>query len=109
MRNHVVRSSLAAVLALAIAFGMYGDPSVAQTAQPPKRIGVLSGFDCDSSLASKERLAELGWVEGRTIIFDCVGGIPAKPGELAVRAAELVARKPDVIVSSSVNIVVMTR
>jgi putative ABC transport system substrate-binding protein len=73
----------------------------ARAADAPKRIGVLASSTCSAGADNPagaawiNRLAELGWVEGRTLIRDCVltyGRLEQAPA----LAAELVARRPDV-------------
>src|SRR6266481_5764146 len=73
-----------------------------RAADAPKRIGVLAtstcsaGADNPAGAAWIGRLAELGWVEGRTLIRDCVlayGRFEQAPA----LAAELVGRRPDVL------------
>jgi len=50
------------------------------------------------SAANAESLGALGWIEGQTVAFDCVSALGRFP-DLSAIAAELVARRPDVIVS----------
>jgi hypothetical protein len=68
-----------------------------RAADTPKRIGALASSTCSvgadnpAGAAWIGRLAELGWVEGRTLIRDCVlayGRFEQAPA----LAAELVAR-----------------
>ena len=67
-----------------------------------KRIGVVSGFGCPVSADSpfRRRLAELGWVEGKNFIYDCVFPVGGRLDQVEQLAAELVARHPDVIYTS---------
>jgi len=48
-----------------------------QALAPPKRVGVLNQFRCPIPPASAftRRLVELGWVEGRDFVFDCVSTV----------------------------------
>jgi putative tryptophan/tyrosine transport system substrate-binding protein len=64
-----------------------------------KRIGVLSAFGCPVATDSpfSRRLAELGWVEGKNFIYDCVFPVGGRLDQVEQLAAELVARRPDVI------------
>jgi putative tryptophan/tyrosine transport system substrate-binding protein len=71
------------------------EPAAAQTTVPPKRLGFLSGFGCGGTLP--RRLAELGWVDGRTFTFDCVTTDSPDPDQLTRLATEMVARRPDVL------------
>jgi putative ABC transport system substrate-binding protein len=75
------------------------DPAGAQNTVPPKRLGILSGFGC-SNLTLLRRLAELGWIEGRTLTIDCVSTVSPGPDQLTRLATELVARRPDVLAAS---------
>jgi ABC-type uncharacterized transport system substrate-binding protein len=73
--------------------------AVAQDATAsPKRLGFLSGFGCSTDAypsPMRRRLAELGWINGQTLIVDCVStDYPDQAGPLV---AELVARRPDVL------------
>jgi putative tryptophan/tyrosine transport system substrate-binding protein len=72
------------------------EPAGAQSVTP-KRLGVLSGFGCRSGIIS-QRLAELGWIDGRTLTIDCVSTVDTD--QLTVLANELVARRPDVLAAS---------
>jgi putative ABC transport system substrate-binding protein len=74
-----------------------GEPAGAQSTVPPKRLGVLSGFGCGGGII-RQRLAELGWIEGRTLMIDCVSTV--SPDQLTRLATELVARRPDVLTAS---------
>src|SRR5262249_5985948 len=77
-----------------------------QPKQPLKRVGTLAVLPCpqpNSPVA--RRLGELGWIEGRTIAFDCVstvGGLDQVP----VLARELVSRRPDVLIASPYTYVI---
>jgi putative tryptophan/tyrosine transport system substrate-binding protein len=77
-----------------------------RAADAPKRIGFLASSTCSvgadnpAGAALIGRLAELSWVEGRTLIRDCVltyGRFEQAPA----LAAELVARRPDVLFGAS--------
>jgi putative ABC transport system substrate-binding protein len=70
-------------------------PAGAQSAVPPKRLGFLNSFACVSGGVIEERLRELGWILGRTLVIDCL--YMASPDQSALLAAELVARRPDVL------------
>jgi putative ABC transport system substrate-binding protein len=73
------------------------EPAGAQSTVPPKRLGVLSGFGCIKG-SFHQRLAELGWIEGRTLTTDCVSTVDLD--QLTLLAAELVARRPDILAAS---------
>jgi putative ABC transport system substrate-binding protein len=66
--------------------------------QPLKRIGVLAVFGCPLQPGGSlhRRLAELGWIEGRNFVFDCVSTID-RLDQLPELARELVSRSPDVL------------
>jgi putative tryptophan/tyrosine transport system substrate-binding protein len=68
--------------------------------QPMKRIGVLAVSRCPIAPGDPlhRRLAELGWVEGRNFVFDCVSTI-SHLDELPALAHELVTRRPDVLMA----------
>jgi len=73
------------------------EPAGAQSTVLPKRLGVLSGFGCGRGIIS-QRLAELGWIDGRTLTIDCVSTVDTD--QLTLLATELVARRPDVLAAS---------
>src|ERR1700681_66500 len=75
------------------------EPAGAQSTVTPKRLGVLSGFGCRSG-SFQQRLAELGWIEGRTLTIDCVSMVSPDPDQLTLLATELVARQPHVLAAS---------
>jgi putative ABC transport system substrate-binding protein len=72
-----------------------------------KRIGVLNTFGCpvpEDSVA-RRRLAELGWLEGKNFIYDCVTVAGGRMDQAEQLAAELVARNPDVIAANPIPFV----
>jgi len=75
---------------------------------PPslKRIGILNSFACPvtADSPSRRRLAELGWVEGKNFVYDCVSTV-GRLEKIEQLAAELVARHPDVIGANPVPFV----
>jgi putative ABC transport system substrate-binding protein len=77
-------------------------------ADPLKRIGVLASVSCPGSSPSFKvllaRLAELGWIEGRTVVIDCVNAF-GRFDHAPALAAELVARRPDVLFGASSPVV----
>jgi putative ABC transport system substrate-binding protein len=83
-------------------------PLGARAQQPtkPARIGFLipSALDApvnrDNFDAIRRQFAELGYVEGQTIMFE-VRGADSRPDRLPALATELVALKPDVIIALS--------
>jgi len=92
---------------VAIAIAACAGPVAAQDSPaPPKRVGFLSGFGCSTDANPspfRRRLAELGWVDGRTIILDCVSTVELD--QVGALAAELVARRPDVLAAQPANYV----
>ena len=72
-----------------------------QPKQPLKRVGVLAAFaTCPfqpDNLVVR-RLRELGWLEGQTIVFDCVSAI-GRIDQVPALARELVSRRPDVLMA----------
>jgi putative ABC transport system substrate-binding protein len=72
-----------------------------------KRIGVLSSFGCPVPADGpiRRRLVELGWVEGKNFIYDCVFPVGGRLDQAEQSAAELVARHPDVIYTFAVHFV----
>src|SRR5260370_297541 len=83
---------LLALLVAPIASGLAIDPL--------KRIGVLASVSCPGSGNTPAfkvflaRLAELGWIEGQTVVIDCVNAL-GRFDQAPALAAELVARRPD--------------
>jgi putative tryptophan/tyrosine transport system substrate-binding protein len=84
---------------------------LAQKSAPPKHLGILASAACPERLLPEMRLwpllwslADRGWVEGRTLIVDCIqaGG---RMQDVPALAAELVARKPDVLFGESTPVV----
>jgi putative tryptophan/tyrosine transport system substrate-binding protein len=80
------------------------EPEVAQSSVPPKRLGILSGFGCEAGPFLR-RLAQLGWIERRTLTVDCVSTVSAEPDQLTLLATGLVARRPDVLAASPTSYV----
>ena len=90
---------LIGALAAALSLATCVEPAGAQSTVPQKRLGLLSGFGCSRGTLAR-RLAELGWIEGRTLIYDCVATISSPdPDQLTLLATELIARRPDVLVT----------
>jgi putative ABC transport system substrate-binding protein len=100
--NRVIGSGIV-VIAMATCIGL---AAAQDTTAPPKRVGFFSGLGCSTNANPspfRRRLAELGWVDGRTIILDCVSTV--KLDQVDTLAAELVARRPDVLAAQPVNYV----
>jgi putative ABC transport system substrate-binding protein len=75
--------------------------------QPLKRVGVLAAYaTCplqpDNPIV--RRLGELGWIEGQTIVFDCVSAI-GRIEQVPALALELVSRRPDVLMAAPYHFV----
>jgi len=77
-----------------------------QPKQPLKRVGVLVEAPCPRRLTQPDnlgpwfaRLSELGWIEGQTIVFDCVSTV-GRLDQVPALAHELVSRRPDVLTAS---------
>jgi putative ABC transport system substrate-binding protein len=85
----------------AIAFGVVPLATQAQPAKAPYRIGWLSGAAAspESVEAFRQRLRELGWIEGRHYIEVFRHG-DGQPDQLARVAAELAGMNVDVIVAT---------
>ena len=81
-------------------------PLVLRAQQPTRRIAVLMGYpendpEAQSRFAAfKERLAALGWSEGRNARFDVRWG-GNNPARASAHAKELVGLKPDVILGNT--------
>jgi putative tryptophan/tyrosine transport system substrate-binding protein len=78
----------------------------AQQASGMRRVGVLMGYAEDDSEAKvffaafTQRLAELGWVEGRNLRMD-VRWAPGSVDRMRTFARQLVELQPDVILANS--------
>jgi putative tryptophan/tyrosine transport system substrate-binding protein len=80
-------------------------PLAARTQQGERmrRIGVLTGFAEDDATGQKvvaafrQRLAELGWVEGRNVRIEARWAAAGDRGLMRTRAVELVAFAPELI------------
>lgn len=96
----ISRQVIAGRAILALAFVVLAAPGHAQPVGKIPRIGFLSSTPSGISEGFREGLKELGRVEGRDAIVEWrwTEGKPERTPELA---AELVRRKPDVIVSTS--------
>jgi putative tryptophan/tyrosine transport system substrate-binding protein len=98
------------LLALTAMIAAVSSPGNAQTTPPPKRLGVLASGACPVPGAPAivfvlpHRLAELGWIEGRNLVIDCVSAA-GRMDQLPALAGELVARRPDVLFGASTPIV----
>jgi putative ABC transport system substrate-binding protein len=79
--------------------------ALAQQTGPMRRIGMLMMYDENDAkgqafaAAFRESLAKLGWTEGNNLELDCWA--TSDPQTIQRFAAELVGRRPDLILSSS--------
>ena len=98
------RKFMALIGGLAIAWPLacYGQ----EPKQQLKRVGVLVEAPCPRRLIQPDnlgpwfaRLSELGWIEGQTIVFDCVSTV-GRLDQVPALAHELVSRRPDVLTAS---------
>src|SRR5262249_50768076 len=69
-----------------------------QPNQPLKRVGFLIQIDCrlPPNNGVRTRLGELGWVEGRNVVFECVSAV-GRLDQVPALARELVSGRPDVL------------
>ena len=89
-----------ALALLALTVGCWSPPAVAQVAM--HRVGILfpAGVDTPGLRKFKEALSERGYVEGRNVAYD-IRAAGRDPERLPELARELVATKPNVIVSAT--------
>lgn len=88
---------------------LLGATTSGRAADAPKRIAFLASISCPGTNNPATqillgRLAELGWVEGRTVIIDCLSAY-GRFEQAPALAAELVARRPDVLFGASTPVV----
>lgn len=81
---------------------------LAARAQHTRRLGILIGTSNDSQgrswiAAFREKLQELGWVDGRDVQIDIVWG-GADIDYIRANAAKMASAKPDVILVYSVRV-----
>lgn len=94
---------------------LFAGPALSCFAQTRRaRVGLLSVFALPPpgqrtryELAFLARMHERGWSEASNLTFDVRGAAPGKP--LAVAAAELIALKPDVLLTSGTPAVMLLR
>jgi putative ABC transport system substrate-binding protein len=98
----LVRRTPGLLVAFSVVSLICGAVAKAETAPPPKRLGILSALSCPTPDKPAfwgpmlHSLASRGWIEGRTLVVDCVatGTELERSPELA---RELIARHPDVL------------
>ena len=99
MKRRGFISSIATVAALRPLTG------AAQEPERVRRIGILMGYaesdpDTQANLAAlREALDRLGWAEGHNIRIETRWAIPADLGSMRRSAKDLVALRPDLILS----------
>jgi putative tryptophan/tyrosine transport system substrate-binding protein len=104
------REFMVLVGAAAIAWSLGSYAQAPQSAPPsPKRIGILTLFECPvapdgPAKPMLRRLAELGWIEGQTFLFDCVS--VGRFDQLPTLASGLVSRRPDVLIAGQWALVI---
>jgi len=95
------RSVRVGTLALTLHLLAFSLVAVAQPTGKVHRIGFLRYFACPDQFGFKDlrqRLGELGYIEGRNIVIECRAA-PGKWEELPALAAELVRLNLDVLVT----------
>jgi putative ABC transport system substrate-binding protein len=99
------REFIALLISTAIGWPLNSEAQQLQPT-PPKRVGVLELFGCplqpDNPVT--RRLAELGWIEGRTFIVECESTV-GRLNQLPAVARELVSRRPDVVSAASIPLI----
>ena len=97
MRRAFIR--LIGGLALAWPLASYAQ----QPNQPLKRVGIIASLGpcpLKPEIPFVVRLAQLGWVEGRNFVFDCVS-VVGRIDQVPALARELVSRRPDVLMAGN--------
>ncbi len=114
-QHNSLRESAASVvrlILLGLAINMTAcRPGNAQTTAPPKRLGILMGGSACPGPAGPtfwkpmlQNLAGRGWIEGRTLIIDCISA-SGRLEQAPMLARELVMRRPDVLLGGATLIV----
>jgi putative ABC transport system substrate-binding protein len=89
------------MLALGGCGALAGFGSVRAQGRAARRVGLLLlGASCPPPRELRDALAALGWIEGKTLAFDCVSAV-GRIEEIPLLAKQLVARRPDVLVSQA--------
>ena len=104
---HAKSAALVRMLLLAVAALIApGSHAIAQTVAAPKRLGILAGTTCPTPDGPSiwkpllRNLADHGWIEGRTLIVDCIAA-GNRLEQAPALALELVGRRPDVLLGAS--------
>jgi len=93
--------SLIGSLAIAWPLASYAQ----QPKEPLKRIGILADTcSLQPNNLIVRRLGELGWIEGQTIVFDCVSTI-GRLDQLPTLARELISRRPDLLTAGPYTLI----
>src|SRR5262245_59141219 len=74
-----------------------------QPNQPLKRVGIIASLapcPLKPDVPFIRRLGELGWIEGRNFVFDCVS-VVGRIDQVPALARELVSRRPDVLMAGN--------
>src|ERR1700733_12743189 len=103
--HHLRRRDVVTLLGGAATLPLIGSPMMGQAAERVRRIGALLGWvDAEPHRARLaafvERMAQLGWVDGRNVRLES-RWTEADLGRAAAFAKELVALQPDVILCST--------
>ena len=71
------------------------------TRAPSKRVGLLSQLPCPIPPdIIRRRLAELGWIEGRNFVVECVSTV-GNLDQIPALVRKLVSRRPDVLMAGN--------
>jgi len=91
----------------ALGDSMLAGPSVAEEAERKRRIGVLMAHPASDpefqqyATAFRDGLRKFGWIEGRNISFEFRWGVLDDPEVRSRSAKELVALRPDLILTQN--------
>jgi putative ABC transport system substrate-binding protein len=105
VKRRIWRLTVFLALAPAVVLGAYR-VAAQNPAAPPKRVGLLALFGCPipPDWAGSRRLAELGWIEAQTFVYDCVSTV-GRLDQMQALARELVSRHPDVLIATPIPFV----
>src|SRR5262245_47219528 len=90
-------------IAITLPLACYAQQPIA----PPKRVGVLiTTIPCPITPDHpiRRRLAELGWIEGRNFVFECVSAI-GHLDQIPALARDLISRRLDVLIAGNSPVV----
>jgi ABC-type uncharacterized transport system substrate-binding protein len=105
MRSQMKRRRFIALVGCSAITWPLGANAQQPQSAPPKRIGVLALAECPAPLfrsdsPASRRLAELGWIEGRNFVVECVSTV-GHLDQIPALARELVSRRPDVLMAAN--------